>query len=96
MNDEIESAILRRAVGYDIREITEEYSGENELVKRKISTKHFPPDLAAAKAYVELKSRTAELTAMSDEELQKYKESLLASLLSKAKGEENENNSSEP
>ena len=28
-NDDIEFAILRKAVGYDVQEVVEEYSGEN-------------------------------------------------------------------
>ena len=57
MKDNIESAILRKAVGYEVQEIVEEYSGENELIKRKVSYKHVPPDMTAIKTILELKGQ---------------------------------------
>lgn len=35
--ESMEEALIRKAIGYDVQEITEEYSLENELVKYKVS-----------------------------------------------------------
>ena len=46
---QLEEALVKRAVGYEIEEVIEEFSvDENKvqnLVKKKRSTKHFPPDI---------------------------------------------------
>lgn len=95
MNEEIEKAVYRKAVGYDIQEICEEYSGENELIKRKVATKHFPPDITAVKAMVELGiQQEKELNELSDEELDDLKLRLIAQLKDSTKGEKNGNKKS--
>ena len=80
MNEEIEKAVFRRAVGYDVQEITEEYSGENELIKRKVSSKHYPPDMTAVKTMLELGLDNDELKTMSDEQLGELKKRMLNQL----------------
>lgn len=91
MNEnDIESAILRKAVGYDVQEIVEEYSGENELLKRKVSSKHLPPDMTAIKTIMEIKGQENDLAKMSDEELDQLKTKLLGQLKDLTKGESNE------
>ena len=96
MNEEIEKAVFRRAIGYDIQEVVEEYSGENELLKRKVSSKHYPPDMTAVKTIIELGSDKDELKNMSDSELSEYKKRLLIQLKDIEKGEKsNEDNNSD-
>lgn len=96
MNEEIEKAVFRKAVGYDIQEIVEEYSGENELLKRKVSLKHYPPDMTAVKTMVELGiDKSDDITALSDEQLQQLKIRLITQLNDMTKGEKNENNRSD-
>ncbi len=90
----MEEALIRKAIGYDVQEITEEYSLENELVKRKVTTKHMPPDMSALKTLIELKSEEGDLSKMSDEELAQLKIKLLSQLEVLAKGDKNENNNS--
>ena len=92
MNEEIEKAVFRRAVGYDVQEITEEYSGENELLKRKVSSKHYPPDMTAVKTMLELGLDNDELKTMSDTELRELKIRLLNQLNDMTKGEVDEDN----
>ncbi|MDE6189468.1 MAG: hypothetical protein K2G37_04205 [Clostridia bacterium] len=95
MNEEIEKAVFRRAIGYDIQEVTEEYSGENELLKRKVSSKHYPPDMTAVKTMIELGFDKDELKTMSDDELSELKNRLLSQLKDMTKGEKvNEDNNS--
>ncbi|MDE7216112.1 MAG: hypothetical protein K2O08_04830 [Clostridia bacterium] len=95
MNEEIEKAVFRRAVGYDIQEITEEYSGDNELVKRKVSSKHYPPDMTAVKTMLELGTDVDELKKMSDSQLKELKKRLLCQLEDITKGEIDEDNNSD-
>ena len=66
-NDNVDEAILRKAVGYDVQEVVEEYSGENELLKRKVSSKHIPPDMSAIKTILEIKGHENDLAKMRDE-----------------------------
>ncbi len=74
--------LYKKAKGYDVEEVTGEYTvdenGNRQLVKEKRTKKHIPPDLAAIKAYMEIKD--AELLKMGTEELIKEKERLLQEL----------------
>ncbi|MDE7190948.1 MAG: hypothetical protein K2O35_00515 [Clostridia bacterium] len=92
MNDNIENAILRKAVGYDVQEVVEEYTGENELLKRKVTNKHIPPDMTAIKTVLEIKGQENDLAKMSDAELKQLKTKLLRQLNELTKGESNESN----
>ena len=93
-DDNIDEAILRKAVGYDVQEIVEEYSGENELIKRKVSSKHMPPDMSAIKTVLDIKGQEKDFVNMSDEELEQLKTKLLGQLTDLTKGESNESNNS--
>ena len=93
-DDNIDDAILRKAVGYDVQEIVEEYSGENELLKRKVTSKHIPPDMSAIKTVLEIKGQEKDLANMSDEELEQLKTKLLSQLKDLTKGEKHESNNS--
>jgi len=45
---EVENALLKRALGYDYDEITEEFEGDStEPTKRKVIRKHVAPDTTA-------------------------------------------------
>ena len=77
--DEILDAVVRRACGYEAKETVEEYAvvdGSLELVKRKITTKDVPPDIAAAKLIID----GGDVSDLTDEQLQAEKERLLAQL----------------
>ena len=83
-NDEIikvRQALLRRAVGYETEETTEEYveqDGEIKLVRRKVSTKSVPPDVTAVKMVME--EAGSSVADMTDEELKAEKQRLLSAL----------------
>ena len=78
IDGDINSALLKKALGFDAKEIVEEYAaddgGEVKLSKKKVTTKCVPPDVAALKMILE---RAVPLSAYSDEELEKEKERLL-------------------
>ena len=56
-------------------EVSEEYGAQDELLRRKVTQKYYPPDVAALKAYVELTG--GGIAEMSDEELEREKRRLL-------------------
>lgn len=94
-NQDLRRAILRKAIGYEAREVVEEYSADDQLIKRKISIKQIPPDLAALKAALELEGRENDLSNLSDVELEKLKIKLLKKLGDIQKGEKYEDNNSD-
>lgn len=94
--EKLTKSLFKKAVGYTVDEIVEEYiNGENEqnlrLIKRKITKKHIPPDISAAKALLDVSQddSLSRYKSMSDEELYKKREELLKIV---AKGGENESN----
>ncbi len=76
--EDINSALLKKALGFDAKEIVEEYAsdddGEIRLSKKKITIKSVPPDFAALKMLLELKTPLSEYT---DDELEEEKQRLL-------------------
>lgn len=78
-NKKIEKALLDKALGYETKEVIEEYglSGD-ELVlqKRKTSTKTYPPDLSALQMLLENRE-DGDLSSLTDEELNQEKKKLL-------------------
>ncbi len=77
----LEDALLKVALGYQLAEVTEEYAevnGELKLTKRKKTKKDVPPDLKAVQML--LLGNGEEYGSLTDEELEKEKERLLAAL----------------
>jgi len=77
MDEKLLRSLYKKAVGYTVNEKTMEYSPEGDVVKKKVTTKHYPPDISALKAYLELISQGECLETMSDEELESEKVRLL-------------------
>ena len=76
-------ALIKKAVGYSIEEVLEEYTVvDNELVlsKKKKSIKDYPPDLSAIKLVLENMDNLNEFSKLSREELLEEKERLLREL----------------
>lgn len=85
--DKIKEAILKVALGYSLEEVTEEYDvkdGALRLVKRKETKKDVPPDLKAARLLYEEK----DLSALSDEELERERQRLLSELKETTSGQD--------
>lgn len=76
MDDKLLHSLYKKAVGYTVTEKTLEYSPEGDVVKKKVTSKHYPPDIAALKAYLEL-AEGETLESLSDEELAREKARLL-------------------
>lgn len=83
--NDLKSALYRKAVGYNSTETVEEYSesdGELVLVKRKVTIKNVPPDVSALKMLLDM-NETEDLSALSDEQLEKERKKLLKILKEK-------------
>lgn len=79
----LESALLKKALGYTCEEVVEEYGHTEEgfsLTKKKVTKKHVPPDLAAIRAYLEMEGTDDRLREMSMDELLKERKRLIAEL----------------
>ncbi len=78
---DIDKALYRKAVGYTAKEVVEEYGGESgELLRRKVSKKHVPPDMSAIKTYLERVKDENDLSVLSDGQLERLKRKLLEQL----------------
>ena len=78
----VEKMLLKKAMGYKVKENVDEYASvgeEMKLVKRRITTKYVSPDLAAAKTLLELngKEEQNDLSYLSDEQLLRERTRLL-------------------
>lgn len=81
VDQDVNSALLKKAIGFDTKEIVEEYAldgeGEIKLSKKKVTIKSVPPDVSALKMLMEL---SAPLSSYTDEELEAEKERLIKML----------------
>ncbi len=82
--DKLLESVYRKAEGYTVEERLTEYlideEGNRRAVKEKTQNKHYPPDVAAARAYMELANPEGEFSRMSDAELEREKARLLKEL----------------
>ena len=80
--EQIGEALLKVALGYQVSEVTEEYAevdGELKLTKRKKTQKDIPPDLKAVQLLLST-AQGKEISAWTDEELEREREKLLSEL----------------
>ena len=79
--EKINEALLKVALGFQVAEVTEEYSevdGELKLTKRKKTKKDVPPDLKAVQLL--LSGERTEYGEWTDEELEEEKARLIKEL----------------
>ncbi len=89
--EDLESALIKKALGYDCTETIEEYAGDEQgevrLLKKKVTIKNVPPDVSALKILLE--ERQKDIDQMTDEELDFEKQRLMkliqSSLIKKEK-----------
>lgn len=87
-HDDVLDAVLKRARGYEAKEVVEEYAvvdGALELVKKKITTKDVPPDMTAAKLIFD----SGNVSDLTDEQLEKEKQRLIKELVLENDNEDN-------
>ena len=79
----LKKALIKRALGYDADEVVEEYSCDDEgtpkLSKKKVTKKHYAPDISAMKILIERYGNLSkeEIELMSDEELKEERNRLI-------------------
>ncbi len=79
----LKKALLKKALGYDANEIVCEYilddEGQPKLSKKKVTKKHYSPDISAVKMLFEryYGDEYEDIYNMSDEELENEKKRLL-------------------
>jgi len=77
----LDAAIIKKALGYDFKEVVEEYVGKEDgeivLSKKKVTIKNVPPDMSAIKMLI---GEEPSVWNMTDEELLAEKERLLEKL----------------
>ena len=79
----LKKALIKRALGYDADEVVEEYSFDEEgtakLCKKKVTKKHYAPDISAMKILIERYGnlRREEIELMTDEELKAERNRLI-------------------
>lgn len=83
-NEKLAKSLLKKAMGYTVNEVVEEYVQEEDemkLVKKKITTKHIPPDINAARALLErCFTEDDDLQNLTDEELEAMRAELIGKL----------------
>ena len=83
----IKDALIKKAMGYSFEESVEEFSldendGKYKPCKKRVSTKHMPPDIPAMKALLSICDSQSKYDLMTEEELLKERAKLLEKLLS--------------
>ena len=79
----LKKALIKRALGYDADEVVEEYAYDDEgtpkLSKKKVTKKHYAPDISAMKILIERYGNLSkeEIELMSDEELKEERNRLI-------------------
>ncbi len=92
---DVMTALTKKALGYEVQEIIEEYSvdeNNNErLMKKKVTTKSVPPDITAVKVILELENlnNNQSLKDLTDEELDEKINQIIKQI------KENENDSND-
>lgn len=85
-NKKLNKALVKRALGYLNKEVTEEFCKEDEgkmvLTKRKVTKKNVPPDITAVKVLLEMYAddKSLDFEKMSDEELLLERDKLIEKL----------------
>lgn len=80
--DMIKEALLKKALGYDADDVVQEYTsmegGDIVLAKKKITTKHYAPDVSALKLLLDRYYKTYKeiVCEMSDDALEEEKQKL--------------------
>lgn len=78
LKDKLKQTLIKKATGYKVEESVCEYGmEENEikLVKKKVSTKYYPPDITAINLL--LNEKETDYKDMSNEELEIEKQRIL-------------------
>lgn len=80
LSSNIQDALLKKALGYEVSEVVEEYSRVDKdlvLMKRKVSTKAYPPDLDAIELALGENKGGGDYENLSDDALLREQQKLM-------------------
>jgi hypothetical protein len=78
LNEKLKKTLIKKATGFKVEEAVYEYGmqeDEVKLLKKKVSTKYFPPDLSAIN--ILLNEKESNYKELTDEELEQEKLKIL-------------------
>ncbi len=78
LNEKLKQTLIKKATGYKVEESVCEYGiceDEMKLLKKKVSTKYYPPDLSAINML--LNQTETDYKNLTDTELEQEKEKIL-------------------
>lgn len=78
LKETLKQTLIKKATGYTVEESICEYGMEEnveKLVKKKVSTKYYPPDLSAINML--LNEKDVDYKSLTDEELNSEKQKIL-------------------
>lgn len=78
LDDQLKEALIKKATGYMVKESVMEYGveeGEEKLLKKKVYTKYYPPDLSAIN--ILLNEKQVDIQSLTDDELELEKEKII-------------------
>lgn len=84
-SEKLSKTLFKKALGYTVDEVVEEYvseEGDMRLVKKKVTKKHMPPDISAAKTLLETFNQDSvnKFSNMTDEELLQKRQEILSEI----------------
>ncbi len=91
--EKIKKALMKKALGYNANEVIVEYTidatGKKQLSKKKVTKKHYSPDISAVKVLLERYYKTYEedVHSMSDQVLFEEKERLISEIKEESDGD---------
>lgn len=78
LNEKLKKTLIKKATGFKVEEAVYEYGmqeDEVKLLKKKVSTKYYPPDLSAINML--LTNKETDLKSLTDDELEEEKQNIL-------------------
>ena len=89
-SDDVRQVLIKKALGYEAKEIVEEYSlvdNDLKLVKKKVNTKVYPPDLDAIEMALNSQPSDEVYDKYTDEELLAERDKLVQAYMRMNKGD---------
>ncbi|MBQ2864552.1 MAG: hypothetical protein IJE91_03700 [Clostridia bacterium] len=78
LNEKLKQTLIKKATGYKVEESVCEYGMQEDelrLVKKKVSTKYYPPDLSAINML--LSEKQTDYKNLTNEQLEQEKQNIL-------------------
>ena len=80
MERDLMGDMYKRAMGYYVTEVVEEYDGDGNMLKKKRVRKYLPPDGTALKEYLSLRSAEDDLSSLTEQQLKEMRDNYIKEL----------------